>query len=380
MYSQSMKPKVVVLICLLTIIAASFYTLILSIKPVSMISKGVLKEQQHQIQQQGNNNNEKEDNQVGLPQSRQGVDACLLPISSNFSDIRIPLVRHEKRSYLIPNPKEDRATNALSETQLERDAIFVFIHINKAGGTLIKEEVFKPVAVDRNWDGAGFGSTVGWRQLLKLCTSKSGNDVTPDEAMACGKSVPLSSCGPVSGGKCPLRLLWGTHAMGICQLHPNQPCVMTVILRHPIQRAISQYNYVCVEGKEGQKKWAESWKLAGRCPLTLLQFLETDLTSKTFLIDHLARTVDPNCGFAIALENLSHPCVRFLLLDQLSDGLKRLATAWGPAMRPHLTRIAELSSVEKKNHAPYQARIMSQINDAEILAKVQTMLRLDIEF
>ena len=151
-----------------------------------------------------------------------------------------------------------------------------------------------------------------------------------------------------------------------------------VVLRHPIDRLISQYNYVCVEGKEGRKKWLPSWKEKGQCPLTLLQFLDTDLTSETFLIDHLARAGDGKCGVKFAFENLSHNCVRFLLLDKLSDGLFRLSKVWGPAMQPHLFRMSQENS--KKNHSPYPERVRSQAADPKIMKELNRRLRLDIEF
>jgi hypothetical protein len=157
---------------------------------------------------------------------------------------------------------------------------------------------------------------------------------------------------------------------------------MAVILRHPVERIISQYNYVCVEGREGQKKWLESWRQTGRCPLTLLQFLNTDLTSTSFLIDHLARAADPECGVQLALENLKHPCMRFLLLDRLTDGLQRLSKTWGPALQPHLERIANLSTsaAGKKNHAPYDARTRLQMEDPAIITELKQRLKGDIEF
>ena len=167
--------------------------------------------------------------------------------------------------------------------------------------------------------------------------------------------------------------------MGMCQLYPDKPCVMAIVLRHPVERAISQYNYVCVEGKEGRKKWLESWKQENRCPLSLLQFLETDLTSRTFLMDHLTRAADPVCGVDIALKNLQHPCMRFLLLDNLGDGLARLAKVWGPAMRPYLEKAAAKSK-QKVNQSNYPARIKVQMENPTILTRLRELLKMDIEF
>jgi len=306
------------------------------------------------------------------------ISKCKYPVSSKISTfMKEPLTRYETQSYLLPEPSDKLV---LTEKDLDESTIFSFIHINKAGGTLMKEEIFKSAAFRYKWDGVGFGSTIGWKQLVRGCSNPVLKGSYPaDEAVACGESAQLSPCGPVGGGKCPLRLIWGTHAMGLCDLHPDKPCVMTVILREPVERMISQYNYVCVDGKEGQKKWSEEWKQMGRCPLSLLQFMQTRLSSSTFLIDHLARTADPSCGATIALQNLLHPCVRFLLLDRLSNGLERLANTWGPKIQPFMRKVLA-AGTQKKNHAGYPARMRTQMDDPIIMNKVRELLKTDIDF
>ena len=320
-----------------------------------------------------------EDKQPLNSTSTFGGKTCGRPIASNFSEILVPLQRREAKYYLLPR-WSTRST--LSDARLENDTTFIFIHVNKAGGTLFKEEVLGQVAKVKEWDGAGYGSTVGWAQLLRCKASQQSSFAISNEAISCGKSTTLLPCGPQGGGKCPLRLLWGTHSMGFCELYPDRPCVMTLVLRDPVERIISQYNDVCVEGKEDRKKWLPAWKEAGRCPLTLLEFMETSLTSKTFLIDHLARTAEPACAADIALHNLRHPCLRYMLLSKLSDGLTRLSKVWGPSMRPHLERVARLASSDagKRNRASYGERIRSQIEDPKVMQRVKELIKEDIEF
>ena len=301
--------------------------------------------------------------------------SCELPLSSNFSDFLIPMERHGHQSFILPTPQKRQI---LSKRDLADNTTFVFIHVNKAGGTLIKEQVFKPVALQNSWSGAGYGSGIGWKQLLRSCESPSQGPFPPDEALSCGHSAPLSPCGPSGSKACPLRLLWGSHAMGFCSLVPHQPCVMLIILREPVERMISQYNYVCVDAKEDKKKWLPAWKKAGRCPLSLLQFVDSNLTSKTFLVDHLTRAGDRECGFDLAVENLTRPCFRFLLLENLFDGLLKLAETWGPAIEPHLRAIAR--SHTKRNHAPYHPRVTAQIENKAIMAQLHEKLKLDIAF
>lgn len=311
--------------------------------------------------------------QVRQPKLEFDDAHCQLPVSSDFDDFLLPARRHGSRSYLIPR---ERKNHLLSPEALVENTTYVFIHVNKAGGTLIKEEVFKQVALERKWNGAGFGSLVGWRQLLRPCKANSG-PIAEGEALSCGHPAPLSACGPV-GKRCPLRLLWGSRAMGFCQLAPEHPCVMLVVLRNPVERMISQYNYVCAEAKEGKKKWSPSWRKMGRCPLTLLEFVDSNLTSTTFLIDRLTQAGDAKCGIKFALHNLKHSCLRFLLLEKLMDGVSRLARDWGSAMRPHLEAI--VNQHKKKNQSPYHHRTMFQIEDKAIMAELRSRLKLDMEF
>lgn len=307
-------------------------------------------------------------------------------MSSNLSDFMQPLDfkhRHTNLSFLFPTPASNLP---LTEYDLENRAVFVFIHINKAGGTLFKTKILHQAAKQYKWDGAGFGALFGWQRLVQGCSSNSTAKQikriaasTEAEALACGSPALLTPCGPHNGGTCPLRVLWGSHALPLCQLAPRgTPCITSVVLRHPVDRLISHYNYVCIEGSEGKKLWDLEWKRANRCPLTLLQFMERseDLSSDTFLIDSLA--LSAKCGTRVALQNLFHPCMRYLLLDRLSDGLARLAAVWGPAMRPYLQQVSE--SQVAVNVATYSSRIKQQIGDENIMTEVRHRLREDIAF
>lgn len=283
-------------------------------------------------------------------------------------------------SYLLPPTSNAKA---LTEEELENKTVFVFIHINKAGGTLFKYRILHEAAKSYRWDAAGFGSVFGWQRLAQTCNTRTRNMVYPThtelESFACGQRAELTACGPKNGGKCPMRVIWGSHSLPLCSLVPKgTPCVMAVVLRHPVDRLISQYNYVCIEGSEGRKKWSLEWKQKNYCPLTLLEFLNRteDLTSETFLIDHLA--MSPRCGSAVAIQNLRHPCMRYLLLDRMKDGIQRLSQVWGPAMRPFLQRLGKTTTA--LNTAQYSSRIQEQMSDAGIIAEVRRKLKLDIDF
>ena len=271
--------------------------------------------------------------------------------------------------YLHPAP----SGKALSRNALSHRTVYVFIHVNKAGGTLLKEDVFKPAAIAHKWDGGGYG-TVEVHSLDANCRHSVEN-----AGLACGKIVPLTRCGPIGGGKCPTRAVWGNLALDQCA-NRTQPCVQVIVLREPVSRLVSQYNYVCVDGREDRKKWLASWKAADKCPLSLEEFLlSPSLTTPSLMVKRLVGIGgDPNseCALEQAKRNLIHPCVRFLLLDRLSDGLKRLSTAWGTAMEPFLRRA---SRDDKRNASPYPPRTIAQMENAAMMKRIRIRLQNDIK-
>ncbi|KAH9254095.1 hypothetical protein BASA81_007970 [Batrachochytrium salamandrivorans] len=322
------------------------------------------------------------------PPSAVAAPSC--PSSSNFSlflkpmDIKHRSSRSHPLAYALPPIVDDNFSKGLTPAQLENETVFAFIHINKAGGTLFKYKVLHEAAKRYKWSGAGFGSVFGWQRLVQGCDEGAYAEQQQQQqhaeldAFACGVKADLTGCGPRNGDRCPMRVVWGSQSLPLCSLFTSS-CVMSVVLRHPVERLISQYNYVCIEGSEGRKKWALAWKQKNRCPLTLLEFLARteDLTSETFLIDHLALSAGGGgCGKELALQNLFHPCMRYLLLDRLQDGLGRLAKVWGPAMQPLLDNLAKSNAV--LNSAAYSPRIQSQIANPDIMQQVTEKLKLDI--
>jgi len=260
----------------------------------------------------------------------------------------------------------------LSQDSLAHRTVFTFIHVNKAGGTLIKEDVLKAAAVAHKWDGGGYG-TVEAASLDAQC-----RHVVEGIGLACGRTVNLSKCGPVGGGHCPTRVIWGNLAVSQC--NRTQPCVQAIVLREPVSRLISQYNYVCVDGREDRKKWLKEWKLADRCPLTLEEFLNTpSMTTPSLMVKRLVGTHgDPNsaCALQVAKRNLFHPCMRYLVLDKFADGLHRLGKTWGTAMESFL---AHASRMSKRNASPYPPRTIAQMQDEAMMKRVRQRLKNDIE-
>ena len=320
-----------------------------------------------------------------------------------------------KVTYMIPAfPRIDPVTNStlplrpLKKRELAHSVIFAFIHLNKAGGTTIKKEILIRSAIRNEWDGAAFGSFAAWKGLgerirptgiqpsTKVLLRERAANVTITEKeedihrlykveplyIRCGEMVSKAKLkdGWVykATKKCRLRVVWGALTMGLCDHFPGIPCVYFTVLRNPVDRAISNYNYVCIQGAENRKKWLPEWKENNYCPLTLLEFFDQGFIQPNKLIERATRSCDDACGIEIALENLKNPCMRYLLLDQWKDGLEKLRDNFGPSLRPEVERL--LSSARHRNRSPYNDRVMNQIKDPSIIAKVKEKLALDIKF
>lgn len=60
------------------------------------------------------------------------------------------------------------------------------------------------------------------------------------ELYRCGEKDPSGR--PMKGDeKCKFRTVWGALSMGLCQHFPHRPCVYIIVLRDPVERAISSY-------------------------------------------------------------------------------------------------------------------------------------------
>jgi hypothetical protein len=338
------------------------------------------------IHSNNNNNNIQPPNTSPLE-----TTTCTLPTTTNFFDLLQPNSFEIKRhigikhfiNFILPH-NHNNENYTMSPDILSTKTIFNFIHLNKAGGTFIKEDVFYGVAKEKRWNGAGFGSITGWDVLSKGCsntTYKLTGKTSILDAFACGEPAQLTPCGPsnkLSTNRCPLRLLWGSQAMGLCQFIPNQPCTSVIVLREPIKRMISMYNYACVVGAENMKKWPAAWKLKGYCPLSLLEFVESIYASKTSLVERLTHASDPNpeCALNLAYKNLRHPCIRYLLLEKLKDGMIKLAQSWGPTMGKYIDAALRIPA---RNKTPLEKRTEEQIANGTVMAELHRLLYLDIQ-
>ena len=119
----------------------------------------------------------------------------------------------------------------------------------------------------------------------------------------------------------------GALSFGSCE-HIDAPCAYLTVLRDPMERFVSHYSYLCLEGSEGMTSWDPEWIAEEEkyrdlgCPASPSEFLGR--VGK--LTQPFAPGADPEsaCGVEAAKRNLVSPCVRYLLLDKLDDGLARM--------------------------------------------------------
>lgn len=241
-------------------------------------------------------------------------------------------------AYMIPPIPEGR--QPLTESELEDEVVFAFIHINKAGGSTVKSRLEKigkdnhmhvsHVGQIRGLQGWHTHRKVNWRRFASDFTVRPNFDGKPSE-----EHVWHGLRGSPPPNKKPLRFFVGGLSLGLCEIYckikGKCKCVYFTVLREPISRTISEYNYFCTRGAEKHKKWSKKEHRVGQCLRSLPDFMGSKKTSTSnFLVERGSRACDdPECGMAVSIANLRHPCMRYLLLDRLDEGMHRLGTVFG---------------------------------------------------
>ena len=142
--------------------------------------------------------------------------------------------------YRIPAPPPGVNLTA-SQRRLDEDASYHFLHMYKSGGTTVKRWIGLVSALGGWYTSIG-PSDIGWAAYIA--------DVE---------------------GRSRARFVTGAHAMGACEL-TERPCVYFTVLRDPVDRVVSEYEYFCVRGREDDKEWSADMKRAGACDATLLEW------------------------------------------------------------------------------------------------------------
>jgi hypothetical protein len=137
--------------------------------------------------------------------------------------------------------------------------------------------------------------------------------------------------------------------MGLCDEFPHSPCVYLTVIRDPVSRALSYYQYFCTDGAENRHKWTSEMRKLGECNMSPLEWFQTMRTSPFFLQERLTRACDPECGVQAAKHNLFNPCMRYLLVERFQDGLERLKRTFGRVFAPAVDAYLNMPRVKNSN-------------------------------
>ena len=148
------------------------------------------------------------------------------------------------------------------------------------------------------------------------------------------------------------------------------------VLRQPVERLISSYNYFCLNGMEGRKKWTKDMKTAGKCRDTILEWFDRypDEYSKisTLLCRSSFTTDQAACQYEITRQNLFHPCMKYLLATDLNDGMRRLHHISKRAFpEPKVKEYNKLA----KDKSPF---LKEQLADASVMSQLNSNAAVDI--
>jgi hypothetical protein len=342
--------------------------------------------------------------QCVAPQSSSVLlDPCLSPKSPlDSQQCRCRVVGAAGRmTYVIARPTADPP---LSDAQVRDSLVVAFVHVNKAGGQTIKHSLFD-AAQHGHWAVAPLGTFQGLGRLwgvLEGVASGTGRAPAPAPALAMAPTpapaldsslsatlppafraltprgaVRLRLLSSPNASAPPLRVVYGALSMGLCELLAPRPCVYIVNVREPVSRAISDYNYFCVRGAENQRKWLPEWKRRGRCPVGLVEYLNSRMGTES-LVERVTRGCDSGCGVAAAKANLDHPCVRTVVLEHMAEDLGRLSRLLGEgALAASLKALVHDGT--HANATPLSSRAERESRDPKVLARVRQLLKDDIQ-
>lgn len=194
------------------------------------------------------------------------------------------------------------------------------------------------------------------------------------------------------------RRAWikGMFAMGTCDL-VEAPCMYVTVLRDPVDRLLSHYKYICLQGAENREGWKPEWTRAGSCPMDPYAFWVAGRSEPwgefnkqghpEQMVAHLAPGADPGgeCALETAKKNLAAPCMRYLLVDHLAHGMQQLMRTnddftprradLGPGAYT-VAMAADRGHVNAADPLPpdLQARFDGYVNDPELMARLRSLV------
>ena len=225
--------------------------------------------------------------------------------------------------YLLPKDGYAKKIRQRGNTAM----LYNFVHVPKAGGTYFNEVL---ASVQRTIDskyGKAFRPrevyNSGW--LTAPLVDATANNIYATTRALHAKENAFSTATLAEAYDKGQRLMSkGSYNMGLCSA-TEAPCMYLMVLRDPFERFMSHYKYSCLEGAEGRAMWVPQWKAAGECPLNPLQwFYFTQGDDWTQLISPGTYPRDSQCHVDGCIHNLKSGCVRYLLTEKLTDGLRKM--------------------------------------------------------
>lgn len=243
----------------------------------------------------------------------------------------------------------------------------VFLHISKSGGMTVRD-VLSALAKRK---GLGDVEMVtgrrGWTRVLSECADLARRTVSP---------------------LCNQALYSSTNGLGLCDYIGKRYCVYVTVLREPLARLHSSYNYFCTLGREGAKGWLPGWshchwseeQWAGVMSDFLTVQLGTSQAPLRRLTPRQAASQCADCPYLstapstaprpallqAARQNLASGAIRPILLEKLGSGLQELGLELG---LPELAEEAGKSKPENVHaHSQRDAGSEERLRSSRALA------------
>lgn len=234
------------------------------------------------------------------------------------------------RPYLLPSHGFKKKIEQKGNTSM----FYHFIHVPKAGGTNF-QNVLTSV---QNGLNRRYGSALRQNLLPKqyfssvystaplIDTTIRGVAVTTHQMMLKDDGAFATDFLSQAYEKGQRIISKGPYSMGICST-TDAPCMYLTVIRDPFERFMSHYKYSCLEGSEGQSMWLPEWKAKGECPLSPYEWAVYTLGDDwTQLIVPGANPRHASCHDEAFMNNIMSGCVRYLLMEKLEDGLRKMKT------------------------------------------------------
>lgn len=285
-----------------------------------------------------------------------------------------PWVRHGRAEQLNAPARNFSAYVAPRQRRrrfVRGSTALVFVHLSKCGGTTMK----KALALVSKENGLDPPYTLyrrTWPQFLRACASESRD---------CDRDVYV-----------------GTNSFGACDFVRREQCYYVTVLREPVSRLLSSYQYFCQRGAENKKGWQKGWK---RCEWSLLDWARlqpsiatVELSTSqapTLLAAPARQTRDcpllsdspasertasaAKSHFEAAMRNVLHGPIFAIALETLSEGFAQLAYMLDlkissfPSLRENA---ASSSSLPRGTHPT------EELVDDEKLSQLRNIIRYDL--